>query len=250
MKLIKRALIQDHNRLHLKKLVLLTLSLCLCACSPGTPFKPASNFSRDTTVFDFRLSSFIGSAAIPEYPDALFVKQAVYGTGFPDTLHVGIPVKGHFTVTSEIQSVYLITRSDMRRGMLAVFSHAPDNNKFSDKKIGRILGQFVLDEPYLRLLGAQDINGDGFDELIFLQDAFQMGVQLQSIDIMSIANMQRTLVAQEQFVLENSCDSAQHENVIRASRLEFSPGSIQRDNFVADCVDDDDAAEPFFKLVD
>lgn len=250
VELIKRLPIQDDVWLHLKQHVLPTLLLLLCACSPGSPFKSERINSADTTVFDFRQTALRNNAAIPEYANALSVKQAVYGTGFPDTVQVGRPVKGFFSGTDNMQSVYLITRSDMRKAMLAVFSHAVDPRQHSDSSIGKIVGQFVLDEPYLQLLGAQDINGDGVDELILLQDAFQMGVQLQSIDIMSIAKMQRTLVAQEKFVLESSCGSAQHENVIRASRLEFGPQGISRANFVASCAADDAAAGLLFKPIE
>lgn len=233
-----------------RKCVLLTLLVSLSACGAAPLLQSDKTEPQTTTVIDFRQPALRGASVSAEFVGALAVKEAVYGTGYPDTLRVGEPVTGAFTGKGELQSVYLLTRTDKRSAMLAVFSVAKNLDDNNDSSIGRILAQFVMDEPYQLLLEVKDVNNDAIDELILLQDDFHMGVLVHSVDVISIADMQISIAGQEEFVVQDSCTSDLADRAIRASRLRFETAGIVRDEFIAACIDHGVDTKPVFALVE
>ena len=210
------------------------LLLVGCSSIPVNSTNNATQSLDSKTILDFRLP-VLASAELPaESEDASLIKAAVYGTPYPDTVHVSNPVSGSFTIAEGSQRVYLLTRTDKTNALLAVFSSQP--NTRGEFSIGTIVGQFILDEPYQQLLLAKDTNNDAIDELMILQQDFRQGVLVKTLDILSLQGMQLSHTSQESFVLEDGCAIDDGKRSLSASRLQFIDSTVIRDDFVLPCA--------------
>lgn len=231
--------------------ILWPLLLAACATTVDKP-TTALVHSAGAPILDFRQVEHRQGKVTVESLQANTVKQTVFGTGYPETLHVGEAVYGSFTAPGEHQQIYLLTRPERKNAMLAIFSEDAVNKSGNEDFASRLETQFVTDEPYHSLVAALDLNNDTLHDLMLVQYDFHMGVLIASVDILGLIEGQLRLLDTQEFVLQDSCESTLPERAIKASALWFDGEELLRRNYMASCVDADLGFEqrPAFSKID
>lgn len=223
-----------------KKLTRLLWLLPLAACA--TPFdKPATGTERsvDVPILDFRQDVWRKATTAIESPDSTRIKQAVYGSGYPESLHVGEAVFGSFTLADKQEYIHLLTRPESNNAMLAIFAEEAVNNVGNEDLTQRLQTQFVTDEPYHSVVSVLDLNGDLLNDLMLVQYDYHMGVLIASVDTVALIDGKLQVLDTQEFVLQDSCESTLQLRVIKASAFWFDGEQLVRREYIAPCVDAD-----------